>query len=97
MKLAQALLLRKQLEAEVKRLEPIRIQWANGLLETKVERRSVSDTVDNVTVTTPKITFEDFTREYSKKATQLRKLDAAIQQANWQYDVDFTEEETQSA
>jgi len=94
MKLAEALLLRKQLEAEVKRLEPLKLQWSNGAFETKIIRRPLSDTVDEATVTMPKISFEEFTREYSKKATQLRKLDTAIQKANWAHDVDFNEEST---
>ena len=93
MKLAQALLLRKQLESEVKRLEPLRLQWQQGLFETKTSRRSISTEIDEIIVTSPKVSFEEFTKEFSKKATQLRKLDAAIQQANWLTDIDFKEED----
>ena len=92
MKIAEALLLRKQLEAEVKRLEPLKLQGQNGLFEVKTSRKSVSETIDELTIQSPKITFADFDKEYSKKATQLRKLDTSIQKANWQFDVEFTEE-----
>lgn len=96
MMLAEGLLLRKQLEASLKRLEPLRLQWSNGAFETKVLRKNISETVDETTVTTPKISFEDFTKEYNKVATQLRKLDTAIQKANWQYALDFKEDEAET-
>lgn len=92
MKIAEGLLLRKQLEAKVKQLEPLKIQGENGVYETKIQRRNVSENVDEVTAQVPKIKLEDITKTYDHYATQLRKLDTAIQQANWAHDLVYTEE-----
>ena len=91
MKIAEALLLRKQLESKVRQLEPIKQFGDNGLFEIKTERKSVSETVDEVTFGIPKVNLSEVTKEYDHYATELRKLDAAIQRANWQYDVEYLE------
>lgn len=83
MKIAEALLLRKQLESKVKQLEPLKTAGQNGVYENKVERRKVSDDIEEVTMQIPKLKLEDITAEYDKYATALRKLDAAVQEANW--------------
>ena len=93
MKIAQALLLRKQLEAKVKQLEPVKQAGEQGLFETKVKRINVTEQMDEVTIQTPKITLEDATAEYDKYASALRKIDASIQKANWEFDVDFADKE----
>ena len=92
MKIAEGLLLRKQLEAKIKQLEPLKVNGENGLFETKVERVNISDNVDNIKINVPKVKLEDITREYDFYATQLRKLDSALQKANWAFDIDFKEE-----
>lgn len=93
MKIAQALLLRKQLEKKVAQLEPIK-QWGEqGLLETKISRKNVNETTDEVTINTPRVTLKEITMNYDMYASALRKLDASIQKANWEFDVDFTEKE----
>lgn len=83
MKLAEALVLRKHLDAKVKQLEPIYINGQKGVFEQKVERRNISDTVDEVTINTPKVKVEDVTAEYDKYSKALRELDTAIQHTNW--------------
>ncbi len=93
MKIAQALLLRKQLEAKVSQLTPIKKMGDDGIFETKVQRMNITDTTDEVTITTPRITFDEITDTYDKYATALRKLDASIQKANWEFDVDFSDKE----
>lgn len=93
MKIAQALLLRKQLESKVKQLEPIKNLGDNGLFETKVKRINVSQEVDEVSIQVPKMTLSEITSEYDKYASALRKIDASIQKANWEFDVDFTDKE----
>ncbi len=93
MKIAQALLLRKQLEAKVAQLQPIKLQGEDGLLTTKVRRVNVTQEIDEVSVQVPRITLKEVTEEYDKYASSLRKLDASIQKANWQYDVDFADSE----
>lgn len=91
MKLAEGLLLRKQLQEKVQQLQPLRNVGINGVFETKVERRHVSDNIDEVTVTTPRIALADITATYDHYASELRKLDASIQQANWICDLSYTE------
>lgn len=93
MKIAQALLLRKQLEKKVAQLEPIKQMGDNGLFETKVNRVNITDQVDQVQMTVPKLTLSDVTKEFDKYASALRKLDASIQKANWEFDVDFSDKE----
>ena len=91
MKIAEALLLRKQLEAKVKQLEPLKINGENGVFETKVQRVKISDEVEEARLQIPKISLREITKTYDHYASELRKVDAAIQKANWQYKVDFTE------
>ena len=93
MKIAEGLLLRKQLDSKVKQLEPLKIQGENGVYETKVERKNISDNVDEIVAQVPKVKLAEITKTYDHYATQLRKLDAAIQKANWEHDLDFTEEQ----
>lgn len=92
MKIAEGLLLRKQLQAKVDQLRPIKDLGERGAFQQNVTRRNVSENVDEVTVTTPRVSLEDLTKTYDHYATQLRKLDAALQQANWEHELKFTEE-----
>jgi hypothetical protein len=91
MKIAEALLLRKQLEAKVEQLKPIRDLGERGVFELKTQRVKVSDEVDEVKFQIPKIALKEVTKEYDHYASELRKLDASIQKANWAYDVDYTQ------
>ena len=63
------------------------------LFEAKVERINVTDQVDQIQMQVPKITLKDITAEYDKYASALRKLDAALQKANWEFDLDFSDAE----
>ena len=91
MKVAEALLLRKQLDAKVKQLEPLKMTGQNGVYDLKIERVKVSDEVDEARIQIPKVTLDEITGEYDHYASELRKVDAAIQQANWQFDVSYKE------
>ena len=93
MKIAQALLLRKQLEKKVSQLEPIKNMGEQGLFETKVKRLNVGTDIDEVSIQVPKMTLSEVTAEYDKYSSALRKIDASIQKANWEFDVDFTDKE----
>jgi chromosome segregation ATPase len=83
MKIAEALVLRKHLEAKVKQLEPLKVQGENGLFELKIQRQQVNENVDEVKMQVPKVTLADVTAEYDKYSKTLRQLDTAIQEANW--------------
>lgn len=87
MKLAEALVLRKHLEAKVKQLEPIKLQGERGLLELQTVRQKVSEEIDEVKLQIPKVTLADVTKEYDKYSKALRQIDVAIQQANWEADL----------
>lgn len=89
MKIAEALLLRKQLDAKVEQLRPIRDLGDKGVFELKTQRVKVSDEVDEVKFQIPKISLKEVTKEYDHYASELRKLDASIQKANWEFDVDY--------
>ena len=91
MKIAQALLLRKQLQEKVSQLGPVKKAGEDGLFETKLKRMKVSEDVDQLEFIVPRITMDDVTKTYDVYASALRKLDASIQQANWLYDVEFKE------
>ncbi len=91
MKIAEGLLLRKQLEAKVKQLEPLKVQGDNGLFELKTKRVKITDEIDEITLQTSRVSMADVTREYDHYASELRKLDSSIQQANWIYDLDYSE------
>lgn len=93
MKIAQALLLRKQLEQKVNQLMPIKQVGDGGLFELKTQRKNVSENTDEVTFQIPKVTLAEVTKEFDKYASALRKLDASIQEANWKFEVDFADTE----
>src|ERR1700755_2054857 len=93
MKVADALVLRKHLEAKVKQLEPLYTQGQKSLFELKTERVNVSGEVDEVRMQIPKVELKDITAEYDKYSKALRQLDTAIQAANWANEVDFTQSE----
>lgn len=84
MKLAEALLRRKELDTKVKQLGALK---ASGLFEVKVQRAKITDAVDDITATVPKLTASQVTREYDYYARALRLIDAAIQRANWETEV----------
>lgn len=90
MKIAEALVMRKHLEAKVKQLEPLYLQGEKGLFELKTERVNVSAEVDEVKMTIPKVQLADVTKEYDMYSKALRQLDTAIQQANWVSEVEVT-------
>lgn len=89
MKIAEALLLRKQLEAKVKQLEPLKMAGDNGIYDQKVERKQISDNVDEIKTTTPRLTVSSITAAYDHYANQLRQLDGKIQESNWATVIDF--------
>ena len=87
MKLAEALVLRKHLEAKVEQLKPLKLQGDKGLFEVQTSRKSVSENVDELTTQVPKVTLKDVTEEYDRYSKALRQFDTAIQQTNWTADL----------
>lgn len=83
-KLAEALLRRKELQDKVDQMRGLRLP---ELFETKVKRMKVTDNIEDVTAQVARVDFNQITREYDFYAAQLRKIDASIQQANWTTDI----------
>lgn len=84
-KLAEALLRRKELQQKVDVLRSIKDK---DLFEVKARRQAVAEGIDDVVAQVPKLTASQVTREYDWHARQLREIDAAIQQANWTTELD---------
>lgn len=84
-KLAEALLRRKELNDRVARIGAIRDK---DLYEVKARRQPVAEGIDDVVAQVPKVTLAEVTQEYDYYAKQLRLVDAAIQQANWTTEID---------
>jgi hypothetical protein len=80
MKLAEALLRRKELQEKIDRIQPLRHM---DIYEVKAKRIKVTDSVDDVTADVPKLQLNQVTAEIDHYSKQLRLIDAAIQQANW--------------
>ena len=79
-KLAEALLRRKELNEKVDQLKQINKE---GLFQVKATRRKVTDDIDDIVASVPKITLAQVAAGFDWYAKQLRFVDAAIQQANW--------------
>lgn len=83
-KLAELLLRRKELNEQVERLKAIRVEH---LYETVVDRKKVTESLDEVVARVAKVTYNEIEAAYNHYAKQLRQVDAAIQQANWTTEV----------
>lgn len=83
-KLAEALLRRKELQGKVDMLQRIKDK---DLFEVKATRQRITESIDDIVASVPKLTASQVTAEYDFYARQLRLVDAAIQQANWTVDV----------
>lgn len=88
-KLAEALLRRKELNEKVERLRAIDNR---DLYETKMRRQSVAEGTDEVVAQVAKVSFQQFTSTFDWHAKQLRAIDAMIQQANWTTELEVDSE-----
>lgn len=79
-KLAEALLRRKELQGKVDVLKSIKDR---DLFEVKAQRKQVTENLDDIIAQVPKLTASQVTAEFDWHSRQLRLIDAAIQQANW--------------
>jgi beta-xylosidase len=87
-KLAEALLRRKELQQKVDVLSKIK---GTALFEVKVARIKAHEGLDDITAQVPILRVGQVTEEYDFYARQLRLVDAAIQQANWTIEVDVVD------
>lgn len=84
-KLAEALLRRKELQGKVDMLKTIKDK---DLFEVKAQRKAVAEGIDDIVAAVPKLTVGQVTREYDWHCRQLREIDAVIQQTNWVTEVE---------
>ena len=84
-RLAEALLRRKELQGKVDVLKQIKDK---DLFEVKAQRKQVTENIDDIVAAVPKLTASQVTAEFDFYARQLRLVDAAIQQANWTVEVE---------
>lgn len=85
MKLAEALLRRKELQQKVDQLRAIK---QGDVFEVKMQRRSISDSVDDITAQVPKLQVNQVTHEFDYYANKLRLIDGAIQNLNWTTEIE---------
>ena len=85
MKLADALLRRKELQQKVDQVRGIK---EANVFENVLQRRQVNEQLDDITGKVAKIELNQVTKEYDYYANKLRLIDAAIQQLNWTVDID---------
>ena len=84
-KLAEALLRRKELAGKVLILNQIKTA---SVYETKVTRKNVTENIDDIIAQVPKLTAAQVTAEFDWHSRQLRLVDAAIQQTNWTTEIE---------
>jgi len=84
-KLAEALLRRKELQGKVDQLARVKQE---DFSEFKVQRVKVTDGTDEIRASVPKVTMNQVTAAYDWHSRQLRLVDAAIQQANWATEIE---------
>lgn len=87
-KLAEALLRRKELNDKVAQLKSIDVR---NLYEIKASRKKVTDDIDDIIAQVPKLKLSQVTAGYDYYAKLLRLIDAAIQQANWTTEIEVSD------
>lgn len=80
-KLAEALLRRKELKEKVDLLK--KFKETQTYYEIRGNRVKVTDGIEEINANYPKLEANQVTAEYDHAARQLRLVDAAIQHANW--------------
>lgn len=88
-KLAEALLRRKELQEKVEVLK--KFKDTQIYYEIRGQRVKVTDGIEEINANYPKLEASQVTAEFDWCARQLRLIDAAIQQANWTCEVSIQE------
>jgi hypothetical protein len=89
LKLAEALLRRKELQQKVDQLARLKDDQLFALV---IDQKPITDNVMEVRAAVPRVSMEQVTADYDWHAKQLRRVDAAIQQANWMTEIDVDAE-----
>jgi uncharacterized protein DUF6847 len=86
-KLAEALLRRKELQEKVEILK--KFKDTQVYYEIRGQRTKVTDGIDEINANYPKLEVNQVTAEYDHAARQLRLVDGHIQQTNWTCELDI--------
>ena len=84
MKLADALLRRKELQQKVDQIRSIK---EKDVYEFRFERKQINENMDDIKAQIPILELNQVTKEYDYYANKLRLIDGAIQQLNWTTDI----------
>lgn len=84
-KLAEALLRRKELQEKVSILKNLKDNQI--VYQIRAQRIKVTDGLEDLNADYPKMDASQVTAEYDHYARALRLVDAAIQQANWTHEM----------
>lgn len=87
-KLAEALLRRKELQAKVDQLKAIKDK---DLFDVKSGRKQAHEGLDDFILQVPLLSQAEVFGAYDWHAKQLRLVDAAIQQTNWTAEVSIAD------
>ena len=85
MKLADALLRRKELQQKV---DQIRVIKDKDVYQFRFERKQINENIDDIKAQVPVLDLNQVTKEYDYYANKLRLIDGAIQQLNWTTDIE---------
>jgi len=88
LKLAEALLRRKELQGKVDQLMQINTEALVARLNKRV---NINDDWDDIVGTVPKVSADSITARRDFYARQLRLVDAAIQQCNWTTEIEVND------
>lgn len=88
MKLADALLRRKELQNKVDQIKAIKDK---DVYEFRFERKQINESIDDIRANVPKLDLNQVTKEFDYYANKLRLIDAAIQQLNWTTDIEVND------
>ena len=88
-KLAEALLRRKELQGKVDQLKDLKTN--DVIYQIRSKRVQVNDSWEDITADCAKLEANQVTAEYDHYPRALRLVDAAIQQANWTCELDIND------
>jgi hypothetical protein len=83
--LAEALLRRKELQLKVNQLSTIKEE---GLFEVRSTRKPAHEGIDDVIAKVPKVSIAEVTEAFDFHSKRLRQIDALIQRANWETELE---------
>jgi hypothetical protein len=87
-KLAEALLRRKELQQKVDSIKGFK---EADVYEVHTGRKAAHEGLDDIIAKVPKLNLNEVTAEFDYYARQLRFVDAAIQQANWTSEIEVND------